>query len=119
MKAKEYVIQKLLQMGKKHPWMKYPTLALISVISLFFLLVEKCMERPKRAVIALVCCVLIISQAWYLISLASDTNSGDMADTDMPTGYMDVNPDHEVLEEPNEEMQPDSWVRFKTSPASA
>lgn len=108
MKAKEYVIQKLLQMGKKHPWMKYPTLALISVISLFFLLVEKCMERPKRAVIALVCCVLIISQAWYLISLASDTNSGDMADTDMPTGYMDVNPDHEVLEEPNEEMQPEA-----------
>lgn len=74
MKAKEYIIQKLVNIGKKHRWMKYPMLALVSLISLFFLIIEKCMERPKRAVIALVCFVLIVSQSWYLISIASDPN---------------------------------------------
>lgn len=79
MKAKEYIIQKLVSLGKKHKWMKYPMLALVSLISFFFLVLEKCMERPKRAVIALVCLVLIISQSWYLISIA-----GDSAGTDQP-----------------------------------
>lgn len=82
MKAKEYIIQKLLNLGKKHRWMKYPMLALVSLISLFFLILEKCMERPKRAVIALVCLVLIISQSWYLISLA-----GDEASMNNPEGF--------------------------------
>lgn len=72
MKAKEYIIQKLVQTGKKHRWLKYPMLALVSLISFFFLLIEKCMERPKRAAIVMVCLVLIISQSWYLISRAAD-----------------------------------------------
>lgn len=72
MKAKEYIIQKLVESGKRHRWMKYPMLALVSLISFFFLVLEKCMERPKRAVIVLVCMVLIISQGWYLISLAEE-----------------------------------------------
>lgn len=72
MKAKEYIIQKLVEAGKRHRWMKYPMLALVSLISFFFLVLEKCMERPKRAVIVLVCMVLIISQGWYLISLAEE-----------------------------------------------
>lgn len=79
MKAKEYIIQKLVQVGKKHRWMKYPMLALVSLISLFFLIIEKCMERPKRAVIALVCVVLIVSQSWYLISIASETDPDNPA----------------------------------------
>lgn len=77
MKAKEYIIQKLVDWGKQHKWMKYPMLALVSLISLFFLVLEKCMERPKRAVIALVCLVLIISQSWYLISIAGDEAGAD------------------------------------------
>lgn len=81
MKAKEYIIQKLVDWGKKHKWMKYPMLALVSLISFFFLVLEKCLERPKRAVIALVCLVLIISQGWYLISIA-----GDPAEMEQPEG---------------------------------
>lgn len=77
MKAKEYVIQKLVGLGKKHRWLKYPMLALVSLISFFFLILEKCMERPKRAVVMLVCTVLIISQGWYLISIASETENPD------------------------------------------
>lgn len=108
MKAKEYIIQKLLQAGKKHSWMKYPTLALVSLFSFFFLIIEKCTERPKRAVLALVCCVLIVTQAWYLISLASDQTGGEVADSDMPGGYMDVNPEVDVIADPvTEEPQPD------------
>lgn len=75
MKAKEFIIEKMVKVGKNHRWMKYPMLALVSLVSLFFLLVEKCMEKPKRAVIALVCLVLIISQSWYLISMAGDGDS--------------------------------------------
>lgn len=101
MKAKEYVIQKLVQAGKKHSWMKYPTLAAVSLLSFFFLIIEKCMERPKRAVIALVCCVLIVTQAWYLISLASDSNSGEPADADMPGDYTDIAPTIEIADEPD------------------
>lgn len=79
MKAKEYIIQKLVETGRRHRWMKYPMLALVSLISFFFLVLEKCIERPKRAVIVLVCMVLIISQGWYLISLAEEeVNPGEI-----------------------------------------
>ncbi|MBQ8148602.1 MAG: InlB B-repeat-containing protein [Lachnospiraceae bacterium] len=81
MKAKEYIIQKLVNVGKKHRWMKYPMLALVSLISLFFLVIEKCMKQPKRAVIALACIVLIVTQSWYLISLANDAEPTDPAAT--------------------------------------
>ncbi len=109
MKAKEYIIQKLVNLGKKHRWMKYPMLAVVSLISLFFLLLEKCMERPKRAVIALVCLVLIISQSWYLISVASDPSelpqgSGPMGSSTELNGT--ENPPYTLLSAPStEEMQ--------------
>lgn len=103
MKAKEYIIQKLVELGKKYRWMKYPMLAVVSLISLLFLALEKCMERPRRAVIALVCLVLIISQSWYLISVANDpeypetaniegvvTYDTDSADTSDPTSASDA-----------------------------
>ncbi len=90
MKAKEYIIQKLVNLGKKHHWMKYPMLALVSLISLFFLLLEKCMERPKRAVVALVCLVLIISQSWYLISLANTESDPDASLQQMAEGLPPV-----------------------------
>lgn len=91
MKAKEYIIQKLVDLGKKHKWMKYPMLAVVSLISLFFLVLEKCMERPKRAVIALVCMVLIISQSWYLISIAGgDSTDEGQPETGISSGMNDI-----------------------------
>ncbi|MCM1495638.1 MAG: YDG domain-containing protein [Bacteroides sp.] len=90
MKAKEYIIQKLVDLGKKHKWMKYPMLALVSLISFFFLVLEKCMERPKRAVIALVCMVLIISQSWYLISIAEDPTGEGQPGTGNESGITDI-----------------------------
>ena len=92
MKAKEYIIQKLVQTGKKHRWLKYPMLALVSLISFFFLLIEKCMERPKRAAIVMVCLVLIISQSWYLISRAADGS-------DQPEGENPVS-DTQIVADP-------------------
>ena len=90
MKAKEYVIQKLVGLGKKHRWLKYPMLALVSLISFFFLILEKCMERPKRAVVMLVCTVLIISQGWYLISIASETENPDALNSGNEGGAVQV-----------------------------
>lgn len=97
MKAKEYVIQKLVGLGKKHRWLKYPMLALVSLISFFFLILEKCMERPKRAVVMLVCTVLIISQGWYLISIASETENPDALNSGNEGGAVqaDVVPQNE------------------------
>lgn len=82
MKAKEFIIEKLVKAGKKYRWMKYPMLALVSLVSLFFLLIEKCLEKPKRAVIALVCLVLIISQSWYLISMAGEDGDAFLTGND-------------------------------------
>lgn len=92
MKAKEYIIQKLVQLGKKHRWLKYPMLAMVSLISFMFLVLEKCMERPKRAVVMLVCTVLIVSQGWYLISIASETENPNAPETGNTTaeGYSET-----------------------------
>lgn len=96
MKAKEYIIQKLVELGKKYRWMKYPMLAAVSLISLIFLALEKCLERPRRAVIALVCLVLIISQSWYLISVANDPEYPESAGN--VEGIVTVEGDSEPLD---------------------
>lgn len=107
MKAKEYIIQKLVDLGKKHKWMKYPMLALVSLISFFFLVLEKCLERPKRAVIALVCLVLIISQSWYLISIAEDPAGPDYPEEAGISGDMnDIMVVNDLTDSEDDSMDP-------------
>ena len=115
MKAKEYIIQKLVELGKKYRWMKYPMLAVVSLISLIFLALEKCLERPRRAVIALVCLVLIISQSWYLISVANDPEypeTGNVEETANIEGVVTVADESESLDVtvPSDSENPDNGI---------
>lgn len=118
MKAKEYIIQKLVETGRRHRWMKYPMLALVSLISFFFLVLEKCMERPKRAVIVLVCMVLIISQGWYLISLAEEeVNPGEVnQESIVPADLEAASDSGEVIEADTE--QPVDFAEPEGIPAA-
>lgn len=80
MRIKKYILDKLIEMGKKHKLLVYPSIALVSIVSFIFNLMEKCIEKPKRVALVSLAMVFLILQAVWITTLASDMGEEPIAD---------------------------------------
>lgn len=103
MNLKDRLIRKLLDFGKKHRLMVYPTLALVSVISAISHVVCWGRGNGKRVVASVTVVALLITQSLFLTSSAADEeipeNEIASSATGEPVVYSDVTDDSAVSTE--------------------
>ena len=76
MKLKDKLIRKLLDAGKKHRILVYPTLALVAVITAISHAVYWSRGNGKKLVASVMIMVMLITQSLFLTSSADTTNPG-------------------------------------------
>ncbi|MBQ8413345.1 MAG: hypothetical protein IJX12_07065, partial [Lachnospiraceae bacterium] len=94
MKLKDKLIRKLLDAGKRHRILVYPTLALIAVISAISHMVYWGRGNGKKVVASIMVMVMLITQSLFLTSSAgvsddTPTAPGVATDTDAPSDIND------------------------------
>lgn len=101
MNLKDRLIRKLLDFGKKHRLMVYPTLAIVAVISAISHVVCWGKGNGKRVVASVTVVALLITQSLFLTSSAADEELPEtpsveetVTDTVVPDGTEQVNPDN-------------------------
>ena len=72
MKEKNQIIEKLLQLGKKHKILVYPTLALVAIVSAFSYLYYWSKGSGKKFIATMLALVLFVSQSLFLTASASE-----------------------------------------------
>lgn len=116
------LIQRLLQIGKKHKVLVYPTLALVAVISAFSYFYRWAASSGKRVVAAVLVGVLVISQSYFMTSSANESDLVeeeeqliDISAMDDGDGEQEDLVDSAEADASGDEMQEDSPVGSSTS----
>lgn len=98
MNLKDKLIRKILDFGKKHRLMVYPSLALVAIISAISHAVYWGKGNGKRLVASVTVVALLVTQSLFLTSSAADEEQPQAPQTETPVVQENVEPNGETDE---------------------